>query len=813
MSARSSPTATRTVPPRSAARGASISSITSSTTSSSPLSSSPRITRPAAPAPKRGTANGATAATARSTSPRRSSDRGSGAASPDRPTSRSSFYASLARETEEKEALLVRVQELEATINGLNTTNTTLHTSITDAEVRIAELYDDQARMEDELASRNVVTEKLRNEIHELEKEERDLRKRYNDQTQTFDAERQAFYDSEQHLKSRIQSLTQAQAAERLRRKSMARLAAAQEVDEPPEDEEEEEEEDTTKTPAAEGSEDGDQESPEMLALRLELSTLTTSHSSLHSTLQLLQSQVHDLQRVNKELQEENESYTSLLVERTMTGQFDIRRSAPSSATFPSASFEDIAAAPDTASLHSTARSRLEAVSELEEPPLQPEALDIELAQAFSGPREPSSPSSTRAGRRTSRRGGSTRTASPKGETLADLPVAGPGLDLAAELGRAQSKDVENGFAEPHHQPAMEVVDQKELESLRVENKQLREANKALSLYASKILDRIIGHGGFESVLAADGEPTARTPQPAPAPEKRSRPQSMSFLRSLGGGGLTSPAPPPTPGPAEPAPAESTTVKENDAPITKRARRGLSIDWSRLSIWATPTSPAPETASANTSTSTQTNSANTARKLDLPEDEEDRITRARLNAEMRLHGINKGSPPDTSPVAGSALLSPPGEGPSIASSSASIKSTGSGAAPTPPNEPAASTPTSFKARLPFFGRANSGSSSSAPSPIPLTSETLQQAEAVANIVADDARERALAEQMAKDPVRTTSFTEMPSIRPGSSLSERHRRRRSGGSQHSGRSGASTLFSAGRMSVEGSLGEAENEEDA
>lgn len=77
---------------------------------------------------------------------------------------------------------MVKVQEHEATIASLNTANVTLHSAITAAETRIAELYDDQSRMEDELASRNVVTEKLRNQIRELEKDERDLRKRYNDQ-------------------------------------------------------------------------------------------------------------------------------------------------------------------------------------------------------------------------------------------------------------------------------------------------------------------------------------------------------------------------------------------------------------------------------------------------------------------------------------------------------------------------------------------------------------------------------------------------------------------------------------------------------
>jgi hypothetical protein len=46
-----------------------------------------------------------------------------------------------------------------------------------------------------------------------------------------------------------------------------------------------------------------DLETPETIALKLELSTLMTSHNSMQSTLQLLQTQLQDLKRVNKELQ------------------------------------------------------------------------------------------------------------------------------------------------------------------------------------------------------------------------------------------------------------------------------------------------------------------------------------------------------------------------------------------------------------------------------------------------------------------------------------------------------------------------------
>ena len=43
-----------------------------------------------------------------------------------------------------------------------------------------------------------------------------------------------------------------------------------------------------------------------------------------------------------------------------------------------------------------------------------------------------------------------------------------------------------------------------DIETLRSEVKSLKDANKALSLYASKIIDRIISQEGFEHVLAVD---------------------------------------------------------------------------------------------------------------------------------------------------------------------------------------------------------------------------------------------------------------------------------------------------------------------
>lgn len=103
-------------------------------------------------------------------------------------------------------------------------------------------------------------------------------------------------------MRSRIQSLTQARHNERLRRKSLAESSDAGTIHDADEGEPTDTQENTEVAPSSTTS-DEDRETHEMIALRLELSTLMTSHSSVQNTAQLLQNQLQDLKRVNKELQ------------------------------------------------------------------------------------------------------------------------------------------------------------------------------------------------------------------------------------------------------------------------------------------------------------------------------------------------------------------------------------------------------------------------------------------------------------------------------------------------------------------------------
>lgn len=76
-------------------------------------------------------------------------------------------------------------------ISSYTTENNNLTQALSGAETRLNELYAEQSRWEAELAQRIDISEKLRDQVRELEKEKRDLQRRYNEQVRrvTFNLE------------------------------------------------------------------------------------------------------------------------------------------------------------------------------------------------------------------------------------------------------------------------------------------------------------------------------------------------------------------------------------------------------------------------------------------------------------------------------------------------------------------------------------------------------------------------------------------------------------------------------------------------
>ncbi|KAI0307761.1 hypothetical protein B0F90DRAFT_1664786 [Multifurca ochricompacta] len=687
--------------------------------------------------------------------------------------------ASLERETEEKERLLVQLQNKDQTITNLTEEIANVSTALNTAEARLYEFYTEQARVEEEMSARIEVAEKLRAQVRELEKEKRDLHRRYNEQTATFEAERQAFYDNEQHLKSRIQSLTQA----RRRRHE-------------PDTEEEEEEEEPVQPYISQEKEDLHAEPVEMTALRLELSTLSTSYASLQNTLVLLQTQLVDLKRVNNQLQEENESYNILLREKTLSGQYGLFRQVNgdmSNFSDEDGQTDDIG---DVQSMRSGApSSQLGTVDEHPDEGVlhtnfgtdRGDLIQSSDDEGSLGREGSNRVKRSRHGR--GRHGGSSHSPAPRGESLAGLPITGPGLDLAAELGRAENKDILDGghvadvpglpkdkrgkkglsesrktsTAEPgiEHNASLNEVD-----SLRSEIKSLKDANKALSLYASKIIDRIIAQEGFEHVLAVDYEPktpatpttTIASPYTSGEADKKPKRRNTMFARSDSN-------PPPR--------IEKLTTFDSPptsiSPPSRSNRRSLSFDWRAFSPFVSGDKDKKPEVNPNLRPLTlKPGSISGARKLETLEDEEDRKERERLNATMKLMGIEKPSVP------------PPIQ------KSYSTPETPTTAVESVPNP-------SFTSRFSFFRRATAPSdvatdlplAASQGNPISLTHDTLARAQAEESLAGLDAQERILGAELAKGG--NGGFTE---ILP-------HRKSGSRRSVTSGGGSGSTVWSAGR----------------
>jgi hypothetical protein len=547
---------------------------------------------------------------------------------------------------------------------------------------------------------------------------------------------------------------------------------------------------------------DPESEPAEMTALKLELSTLSTSYASLQSTLILLQMQLVDLKRVNNQLQEDNESYMILLREKTLSGQFDLMKQVGGASNNANEGYDDddevAVDEADIGSLRSTGRSVLDRVDEE-----MTEGDELDHSAERQGTDSPSSHRHHGRGRRNDSASHSPSRA-PLGESLADLPITGPGLDLAAELGRAENKDILAGDSIDGDRPLLHGKGRRkkgstdatkisnpdmpdsngDLEALRSEVKILKDANKALSLYASKIIDRIIAEEGFEHVLAVDYEkplnsrsnsnkpPTLAATTTASAPVKTSKPRPQSVFP------LTATSDSAANSTSENAPLSPPIF---DASATKKSqRRSLSFDWKNFSMFGGGEKK-PEPANLRPLTLKPGSMATSARKLETFEDEEDRRERERLNATMKLMGIEKPASSPLAPIHAVPMQKSYSTPESPLTATVSRFSMFRSRSTTGHSDTSSvnSGPSIHSGHQPTYGNASNGLSE-------LTQEALEQAEAVNSLAALDAHEQTLSDEIARG--RPGGFTDPPR-----GLGEEWRSRRS---RRSGGGSGSTVWSAG-----------------
>ncbi|KAJ9478946.1 hypothetical protein PHBOTO_006634 [Pseudozyma hubeiensis] len=436
-----------------------------------------------------------------------------------------------------------------------------LQSLVKQREERIDEIMADQDRMEGEVYSTMQVIERLRKQLSETERSRNDAEKRYLDQTATMDKERQYYQDTEALLKS--QKATQASAYDRLlsghnellreheritnRLASIKASTGVQEIDSPLLSERHlasDSSNDPQATPShdATGSDPspdnapGSAQSPrvragtagrptfaqenDMAALVDELSTLQKSHTSLTETMSTLQAELKDVRAENLTLRDQNETFMDILQEKTFSGALlnesamlrGIRRASlgrrrAHDGVDDPYDQEDATEADslDTDHTDDDSHSRSTSLSSS----TIPEEDEDDVDDVPDTPRAPRNKMHSSRRRRTT--------------SGADLPAANLASELEDTAGEGAIVPFSADRSTREKRPNTRLGSVSDnIDELQQEVRELREANQALTLYISKIIDRIIAREGYENILAVESRGTIRGPRHKPSRAKLS---------------------------------------------------------------------------------------------------------------------------------------------------------------------------------------------------------------------------------------------------------------------------------------------------
>lgn len=224
----------------------------------------------------------------------------------------------------------------------------------------------------------------------------------------------------------------------------------------------------------------------ELTAIKEQQSTTQASMDQALANVEALKAQLADLERLNEQLMDDNESYQVLVGERTLMGGFDVKQLLRVDVDDPTVSV------PRRFSPSSSTSPSLEGVEEEDEDDEDPDAT-IERAVLESHGNGSRTTGAVEAG--------ISNSSKPKRFPNRRNEPGGMGLDLAAELAQAEDLVEENRKkVERQEQRRAKKINQDRDQEIKA----LQDTNKALVLYISKILDRISAHDGFEKVLSSD---------------------------------------------------------------------------------------------------------------------------------------------------------------------------------------------------------------------------------------------------------------------------------------------------------------------
>ncbi|KAH8930489.1 hypothetical protein BT69DRAFT_1291850 [Atractiella rhizophila] len=567
-------------------------------------------------------------------------------------------------EREEREKERERFELLQETLNTTRQTaseaaqrNVELEKEVELANSKAQELYVQGIRIEEELSQNtetaSEVAEHLRGQIRELERKNREVEKRYKDQTESFDAERQSWHDQEQHLKLRISSLASSAAAHHKGSRQPSPSPSRAPTEDAGDDDPSAPPPDTfegLEIPAVgmrsrkvsvitKSSEMEKKLAAELGSVQAQLKSLTASYESIERSHRTAMDELTEVKRANAELMETNESFEVLLGERTL-GRLVGGGVGPENVG-------DILG--EVLKLGEVGR-RPDFILE-EEELFDEENEDEEdefekmLLQSSGTGKVDEGAVLAMAGGGGEKEGFAKEVKKKKSRrTINGSAIGGlGGMDLEAELERANEADSKE---------AQEITKQA-YEKLNEEFKLLKDANKALSLYISTIIDRIISMEGFEKVLAKDYNPeTAKAPStPRIAkPTHRVTQSTGTSLKSILWNRSSSKDESGSNSVSFATPENANRDRQSLRPEGGK-RRSLSIDWNfknpfSFSKTNPPLSPtAASSAQFKSFSASQLNGQGLSKipAVDTEEDEEDRQERERLRADLALHGIKSPS--------------------------------------------------------------------------------------------------------------------------------------------------------------------------
>jgi hypothetical protein len=223
------------------------------------------------------------------------------------------------------------VADLESTRDTLQASNDHLARLVSSHDGLNAEAEADRARLEDELDENLALVDRLRDRVGALERETRDVGRRYAEQAKSFDAERQALYDNEQvrlslarcdvshtdimrlslHaqlLKSRLQTVSAREPAPVDRARSLSSWSDAQLGEHRPESQLQAASDgadavDTASARIADLEQSVKAKTAEFDAVKADLALLERSYDSLQRAMECSSDELFELKQVNARLQ------------------------------------------------------------------------------------------------------------------------------------------------------------------------------------------------------------------------------------------------------------------------------------------------------------------------------------------------------------------------------------------------------------------------------------------------------------------------------------------------------------------------------